>query len=126
LNVGPGGAVLARSGLEAGSCGGGITFAFYGPAGELLKKTVNNNLAPGRSAFLDLSHNELPKGTERMQVRAVLKFGYDKGYPPDRETSALYTCNLLPSLEVFESASGRTSLLTTDAKPLPESNLPRR
>src|SRR5579862_7965413 len=52
LNVGPGGRVLPRSGVETGSCGGGVTFEFYGAAGELLKKTVINNLPPGKTAFL--------------------------------------------------------------------------
>jgi hypothetical protein len=37
LNVGPGGPVLP-SGAAPGSCGGGVTFEFYGAAGELLKK----------------------------------------------------------------------------------------
>jgi hypothetical protein len=125
LNAGPGGPALP-SGVAPGSCGGGVTFEFYGVGGELLKKTVINNLEPGKAAFLDLSHNELPKGAARTQVRAVLRFGYDRGYPPDRETRARFECNLLPSLEIFENATGKTTLVLTDAKPLPESSSPRK
>ena len=125
LNVGPGGPV-SPSGVAPGNCGGGVKFEFYGAAGELLKRTVINNLQPGKAAFLDLSHNELPKGSGGTQVRAVLRFGYDRGYPPDRETRARFECNLLPSLEIFENATGRTNLVLTDAKPLPESSSPRK
>src|SRR5579864_5353533 len=46
LNAGPGGPALP-SGRAQGSCGGGITFEFYGSDGELLKRSVLNSLAPG-------------------------------------------------------------------------------
>jgi hypothetical protein len=125
LNVGPGGPVLSSGGAR-GSCGGGITFEFYGADGELLKKKVINNLLPGNAAFLDLSHDELPKGAARTEVRAVLRFGYDRGYPPDPDTRARFECNILPSLQIWDNSSGRTSSVLTEAKPLPESNIPRK
>jgi hypothetical protein len=114
LSVGPGG------------CGGGVTLEFYGADGELLKRTVIPNLQPGKAAFLDLSRDELPKGAVRTEVRAVLLFGYAGGEPPTAETRRSIECNILPSLEIFESTTGRTSLVLTDAKPLPGPNPPRK
>jgi hypothetical protein len=125
LNVG-GGQVLQPSRIAQGSCGGGVTFEFYSAAGELLKKTMIPNLSPGKAALLDLSHKDLPKGAARTEVRAVLRFGYSGGAPPSDEMVRLFECNILPSLEIFETATGKTILVLTDAKALPDSSSPRK
>ena len=115
LNVGP-----------TGTCGGGVTFEFYGTDGELLKRAVIPHLEPGKAAFVDLKSDDLPKGLVRTEVRAVLRFGYAGGAPPPPEKLRQLECNILPSLEIFENATGRTSLISTDAKLLPAPYPPRR
>ena len=125
LNNGSGGEPLS-SGRVPGGCGGGISVEFYSGEGELLKKKVIPNLLPGKAAFVDLSHDELPKGTGRTQIRAVLRYGYAGGAPPSPEMVQLLRCNLLPSLEIWENTTGKTSLLVMESKPLPEPNPPRR
>jgi hypothetical protein len=124
LNIGPGGPALP-SGRIPGSCGGGVTFEFYGVNGELLKSKAINNLLPGKAAFVDLSRDELPKGPVRTEIRAVLRFGYAAATPPDRETRLLFECNIFSSLEIFENTTGKTSLVLTDNKLLPAPNPPR-
>ena len=117
---------MSPAGVTPGACGGGVTFEFYGAAGELLKRSVIVNLRPGEVAFLDLSYNALPKSAGRTPIRAVLRFGYARGTPPDRETRALFECNILPSLEIFDSASGRAMLVLRDTGPLPPPSFPRK
>jgi hypothetical protein len=124
LNTGPGGPV-SPTGVTPGSCGGGVTFEFYSIDGELLKSKVINNLLPGKAAFVDLKYDDLPKGSARTEIRAVLRFGYAAATPPGPERAKLFECNLFPSLEVFDNATGRTSLILTDAKLLPAPNPPR-
>src|SRR5215472_3206415 len=123
LNNGAGGPPL--SGRVPGSCASGITFGFYSGDGKLLKENVVANLAPGKATFADLSYDELPKGVGRTQIRAVLQFGYAGATPPSAEMIKLMACNLLPSLEIFDSATGRTGIVLTETKPLPDPNPPR-
>jgi hypothetical protein len=122
LNIGASG----LAGRNAGSCGGGITFEFYGADGELLKRKVVPGLKPGKAAFVELSRDELPKGALTISIRAVLRFGYGGGAPPTSEMIQRFECHLLPSLEVFESATGKVQFVLTETKPLPEPNPPRK
>jgi len=125
LNAGPGGP-LSASGLAEGSCAGGVTLEFYGAAGELLKSKTIPNLAPGKTALLKLRRDELPKSVLRTEIRAVLRFGYAGGVPLSPRKERLFECNIAPSLEIIEEATGRTSLVLTDAKLLPGPNPPRK
>jgi len=104
----------------------GVRFEFYSADGEMLKRVAIPGLQLGKAMFLDLTHDDLPKGTARTQIRAVLRFGWDKAFAPNAEMLRLYECNIVPSLEIFETATGRTSLILTDAKALPGSNPPRK
>lgn len=77
------------------------------------------SLQPGKAASLDLSHEELPGSQLRSQIPVVLLFGDSGGAPPGPEVLLQFDCNIVPSLEVYDAVTGRTSLLLTDAKPLP-------
>jgi hypothetical protein len=115
----------ARS-VGPGSCGGGITFEFYGVDGELLKRTVVPRLEPDKSASIELRHDEAQRGSSAAKVRAVLRFGWDKGYPPSAQAVRIYQCHIQPKLEVLEQATGKTILVSTDARRLPERIPPRK
>ena len=125
LNAGPGGPAPPDSN-PPGSCWGGVTFEFYGAAGELLKKSVIANLGPGQTAFLDLSRDQLTKSAGRTQIRAVLHFGYGGGAPLPPESRRFLECNIVPSLEIYDTTSGRTTLALTNATPLPAPSSPPR
>ena len=115
----------ARS-VGPGSCGGGITFEFYGVDGGLLKRTVVPSLEPDTSASIELQHDEAQHGSSPAQVRAVLRFGWDKGYAPGEQAIRVYRCHLQPRLEVLDVATGQVILESTDTKRLAERVPPRK
>jgi hypothetical protein len=86
---------------------------------DLLKQSTVN-LQPGTAASLDLSWGDLPGGDLRTEVRAVLLFGYSGGANPPPGILQQSACgDLVPSLEVYDNTSGRTSLVLTTAITLP-------
>ena len=82
-------------------------------------------LQAGKAASLDLGRSELPAGNEpRAEIRAVLLFGYFGGANPPPNVLQKFDCNIVPSLEVFDNITGRTSFILTDAKQLPPLAIP--
>jgi len=101
-----------------------VTLEFLDTTGTVLKQT-SIDLQPGAAGSLDLSWDELPGGTLRTEVRAVLLFGYSGGANPPSEILRHTACgNLVPSLEVYDNSSGRTNFILTDAKALPAPAIP--
>jgi hypothetical protein len=77
-------------------------------------------LQPGNGGSLDLDWAEVAGADLRVQVRAVLQFGYAGGANPPPQVLNQAACGyLVPSVEVFDNLSGRTSIILTDAKALP-------
>jgi hypothetical protein len=76
-------------------------------------------LRTGKAGSLDLSGDAIRGDSRRVQIRAVLLFGYFGGAPPGPGTLERFDCNIVPSLEIYDNQTGRTSLVVTDAKPLP-------
>ena len=105
----------SRSSTQNSSCS--VTLQFLDTQGQVLKQTVVT-LRPGKSASLDLSHDQLPGDDLRAEIRTVLLFGYSGGAPPGPEILQQFDCNIVPSLEVYDNDTGRTSFVLTDAKPL--------
>lgn len=96
-----------------------LTLQFLDTNGNLLKQSTVN-LQPGTAASLDLSWGDLPGGDLRTEVRAVLLFGYSGGANPPPGILQQSACgDLVPSLEVYDNTSGRTSLVLTTAITLP-------
>lgn len=95
-----------------------VTLQFFDAGGQMVKQS-SAGLEPGKAAFLELSRDELPGDDPRVAIRAVLHFGYFGGAAPSPEILRHFNCNILPSLEVFDNDNGKTSVVSTDAKPLP-------
>jgi hypothetical protein len=96
-----------------------VTLQFLDTEGQLLKQKVVT-LQSGKAASLDLGRGELPIGDDpRAEIRAVLLFGYYGGANPPPAVLHKFDCNIVPSLEVFDNNTGRTSFILTDAKQLP-------
>jgi hypothetical protein len=110
----------SASSTQDSSCS--VTMQFLDNQGQLLKQMVVS-LQPGKGTSLDLSRDQLPGDDPRAEIRAVLLFGYSGGANPGPEVLQQYDCNIVPSVEVFDNNTGRTSFILTDAKPLPASNL---
>jgi hypothetical protein len=96
-----------------------VTLQFMDTNGKLLKQTAVN-LQPGAGGGLDFGWAELPGNDLRTEVRAVLLFGYSGGANPPAAILQQSACGyLVPSLEVYDNGTGRTSFILTDAKALP-------
>ena len=112
LNQTPGLALQGQAGCR-------ISLQFYDAEGQLVTEYVVPVLAVGKSASLDLNRDDLP-GSGRVSLRAVLAFGYSGGAnPPPLLLQQTATCNIVPSLEIYDNDTQKTSIVLTDAKPLP-------
>jgi hypothetical protein len=101
-----------------------VMLQFLDTEGRLLKQKVVT-LQAGKAAALDLDRGELPGGNDpRAEIRAVLFFGYSGGANPPPALLQKFDCNIVPSLEVFDNDTGRTSFILTDAKQLPPPPIP--
>ena len=94
------------------------TLQFLDADGQVLKQTVTT-IRPGKGAYLDLRSDELHQNDARMPIRGVLLFGYSGGAPPGPGVLQAFDCNIVPSLEIFNSKTKQTSVVLTDTKPLP-------
>ena len=103
-----------------GPAGCRISLQFYDAEGQLvIEYVVPSGLAVGKSAALDLNRDDLPGG-DRLSLRAVLAFGYFGGAnPPPQLLQQTATCNIVPSLEIYDNDTQKTRIVVTDAKPLP-------
>jgi hypothetical protein len=107
-----------------GPAGCRIALQFYDAEGQLVKEYVVPGLAVGKSAAVDLNRDDLPGG-DRLSLRAVLVFGYSGGAnPPPQLLQQTATCNIVPSLEIYDNDTQKTSIVITDVKPLPGPSMP--
>jgi hypothetical protein len=65
-------------------------------------------LQPGRAAFLDLNYDDFPPGPTRLQLRAVVNVQPPPN--PDSNVPPPIPDRIVPSVEVFNNANGRTVL----------------
>lgn len=111
------------TGLQGQNSSCSVTLQFLDAQGQLLKQSAIT-LQPGKAGSLDLSSDELPGTDSRTEVRAVLRFGYSGGANPPPAILQQFDCNIVPSLEVYDNDTGRTSFVLTEAKPLPPPPIP--
>ena len=69
--------------------------------GEIIRRMVM--LANGEATFLDLNYDEYPPGPSRLQLRAVVN-----AYPPGPTDDEFPSSPIVPSVEIFNNANGRT------------------
>jgi hypothetical protein len=100
-----------------------VTLRFLDAQGQPLKQNVVT-LRPGKAVSLDLNRKAVPSNNHRIEIRAVLLFGYSAGAAPARELLQQYDCNIVPSLEIYSNDTGKTNAVVTEAKPLPPSTTP--
>jgi len=104
------------SSTQNSSCG--VTLQLLDTQGQVLKQTVVI-LQPGKAAFLDLNRDQAPLGDARVEIRAVLLFGYFGGAPPTPGILQNFDCNIVPSVEVYDGDTGKTSFILTETRALP-------
>jgi hypothetical protein len=106
----------AGSSAQDSSCS--VTLQFLDTGGRVVKQVVVL-LRPGKVASLELSRAELRGDDPRVEIRAVLLFGYYGGAPPGPAMARQFDCNIVPSLQVFDDRTGKMKRVLTDAKRLP-------
>ena len=100
-----------------------VTLQFLN-ANAVVLKQKQVSLAPGAATFLDLDRGDLPGEDRRAPVRAVLLFGYSGGPPPAAVIAQAFACNIVPSLEILDTDTGRATVVLTETKPLPSPTTP--
>jgi hypothetical protein len=105
------------------ACSAQITF--LDARGNSLK-TGTAPVAPQQAISLDLGLGEISGDANRVQIRATVTSTI-VGAAPDIPLSS-FGCSLIPTLEIFDNDSARTSLILTQATPvvtlLPVSRMP--
>ena len=84
-----------------------VDLSFVGPDGATLVPAVQRRLVPGQSSFVDLNFTDiaLPEG-DRVQIRAVVR-----GHAVGRRVGGIDDPNIIPSLELVDTETGRTQLI---------------
>ena len=98
-----------------------VVLQFYGADGKLLKERAVEDLGSGKIAFLDLTAADRPNTEIRTPIRAVARFGYSGGANPP--PGLIEGCKVLPSLEIFDSATGKAEIVITEARALPGASI---
>ena len=92
-----------------------VVMVFLDDRGASLKSNAINVL-PGLSESLDLADTELELGANgRRQIRAV--FFLSPGVLTNQNPPA---CVVVPTLEIFDRVTGRTSILMVNTTPIPQ------
>lgn len=107
----------SRSSTPATGCE--VTLRFLDVKGVVLRESVVR-IPPGQGASLDLRRAQMTDQPGRASVRAVLLFGLaGGGAPAGPDVRQNFDCNIVPTLELLDETTGRTTLVVTDARPLP-------
>lgn len=104
------------SSTENSSCR--VTLQFMDVEGRIVKQSLVT-LGTGKSASLDISREALSGDDPRVEIRAVLLYGYSGGAPPPPGVLQRFDCGIVPSLEIYDNETGRTSVVLTDSRLLP-------
>ena len=97
------------------SCG--VELQFLDVSGKHLKQN-SFQVTAGQTAFLELKQSEVSGASGRSEIRAILLFGQTGGAGPP--TVRRTDCgSLVPSLEVYDQTTGKTTIFVTATSPLP-------
>src|ERR1017187_2980531 len=95
-----------------------VTLQLLDTQSQVLSQTTVN-LQPGQASSLQASRDSLPGAGGRVQVRAVLLYGYTGGANPPAGILQQYDCSIVPSLEVYDNDTGKTTFVLAAATSLP-------
>ena len=91
----------------------GLVLAFMDSDGQTLKQGFVR-VDRGRAAFLDLTLSEI-QVQQRIQIRGI---GYNPLLSNGSAIPIAQGCNLIPTLELFSTDTGNTSVILTKVVPL--------
>jgi hypothetical protein len=104
-----------RQATAASTCQ--ITAQFLDQKATVLKEKTFE-VPAGKSESLDFDFDRA-KSVKGWQLRAVLLFGQVGGAQPGPDARRTLDCNIVPTLELYDKPTGRTSVILTDWKAIP-------
>jgi hypothetical protein len=94
-----------------------VTMRFLDLQGAVLKEAAAT-IVVTKAASLDFAY-PVPGAPSRVGLRAELLFGAVTGAPPGPDKHDQFDCsNIVPSLEIFDNATGRSSVILTTSRPI--------
>ena len=103
--------------LAGGSCQ--VTFDFYNEAGKMVKSGTAT-VAQGAAAHFDMLRTEVDSLAGRSEIRGTVRTAFvnpsavpmpTPGTPVTPITPVYGFCSVLPTLEIFDSTSGQTTVV---------------
>ena len=106
--------------IAGGSCQ--VTFDFYNEAGKMVK-TGTATVAQGAAAHFDMPRTEVDSLAGRSEIRGTVRTAFvnpsavpmptpgTPGTPVTPITPVYGFCSVLPTLEIFDSTSGQTTVV---------------
>ncbi|MGD0497003.1 MAG: hypothetical protein ABSC23_01060 [Bryobacteraceae bacterium] len=104
-----------------------VQLAFYDDKNNLLKQASVNALPPQTASSLDLSRTEVASSSptvQRAQIRGVVRTGplipasAQSVATPGASVVFASACTVMTTLEIFDTATGVTQVLTSDTRPV--------
>ena len=118
LGLPMGGPIIAGSSCQ-------VILTFLDDQGNSLK-TVTQTLTAGKSTPFDLQFNEISNpATSRAEIRGTVRTSFtitNPGGPTPPVTPMpvlVGSCSVLPSLEIFDQATGKTTVMLNSTQALP-------
>lgn len=101
-----------------------VELEFVDAQNNVLKSAQVSNVAAGTAASLTLKLADLSTATNapRVSIRAVVKYNPFSGVPGVSENGSTITfssfgaCSMMPTLELFDTATGVTQTFTSDTR----------
>jgi hypothetical protein len=102
-----------------------VTFAFYDASGKTLR-TSTATVAQGAAVHFDMLRTDIDGLTGLSEIRGTVRAAWvssspvlTPGTPGTPGTPASAFCSILPTLEVFDSLSGQTTVVLQQTTALP-------
>ena len=115
--------------IAGGSCQ--VTFDFYNEAGKMVKSGTAT-VAQGAAVHFDMLRTEVDSLAGRSEIRGTVRTAFmnpsavptsgtpiTPGTPVTPVTPVSGFCSVLPTLEIFDSTSGQTTVVLQQTTPLP-------
>jgi hypothetical protein len=86
-----------------------VELTLFDAQGNVLKQSAIDNLGYGKSAFIEADRAAITDAVNRVEVTGAVKVG----------SAQSFFCSVAPTLEVYDTATGRTQAILSNAAPSP-------
>jgi len=109
LNLASGGPIMAGASCQ-------VTATFLDDSGNTLQ-VQSKSVAQGQAVHFDLLRSQAQAGADPVEIRATVSSL--SLLTPGVAVSSLAGCSILPTMEIFDQMSGRTSVILENPRTLP-------